>query len=514
MTADLSTLCERVCSGRATDEEVAELEARMAADPAAAEHYLNWSALHTDLIGLLVPQSSPIDPLDPDAVPKTEFSVVHADSPSAPSHPKSVVFRPNKSTWAFRGAAMAAAVVLLTVAGSLYLSRPVETVDEGVQRPADLAHLFDGTAILSRAEEVVWNEGSRRAAVGELLRSHHCIEFESGVLEIEFGQGAVVVLEGPARFCPVSTSLGELGYGKLAAVVPPWADGFRIDTPKLEVVDRGTEFVVEVTADQEVNVGVAKGAVELFSGSNDNDSLELAENRRLNAGDAVNANDRGIVDRTYDDRWNLLSQRLPERPDHTQVEVVAKYRRDYVTGIPNKQRREGRWRYFANNFSDVSDTRGYIELLWDPNREVYDPNGVKSGFAGSRLGVANLSHRGGHPGEGRDQSKDDTDHYVVAAFQAPHAGVYSIESGWLVRAESRNELANQLVDLRVRVNDRPDAIEETCNADGLLRFRGDLGQLDQDDWIYIAVGPKGMAYNDRFEWDFAIVKEVPPPTEL
>ncbi|MEM9352110.1 MAG: FecR domain-containing protein [Planctomycetota bacterium] len=520
MTTELSTLCERVCSGRATDDEVAELESLMADDPAAAQHYLNWAALHTDLIGLLVAQASPVGPFDPEAAPPTELSVVSADSHASPSsqsaasRSNAAADRPSQPTWGFRGAAMAAAVTLLTLVGSLYLSRPAEELVQAPQRPAALAHLFDGTAILNRADDVVWKEGSRQAAVGELLRSHHCIEFQSGVLEIEFGQGAVVVLEGPAKFCPVSTSLGELDHGKLAAVVPPWADGFRIDTPKLEVVDRGTEFVVEVTTDQEVNVGVAKGEVELFGGSDDDTPSLLAENRRLTAGDAVSANGRGIVDRTYDERWKRLSQRLPERPDHSQVEVVAKYRRDFVTGAPDKQRLEGRWRYYANVFADVSDSSGYRELLWDPDREVYDPNGTAGRIAGSRLGAANFSYRGGHPGQGRDQTKDDTDHYVVAAFQVPQSGVYSIESGWLVRAESRNELANQFVDLRVRVNDRPDVIEETCNANGLLRFRGDLGDLQKDDWIYIAVGPSGVSYNDRFEWDFAIVREVPQPVQL
>ena len=367
---------------------------------------------------------------------------------------------------------------------------------------------IDGMAIVNRVEEVVWAPSSRPFAQGDLLGTADWVQLVSGVAEIEFGEGAVVVLEGPAKFAATSTSKGVLESGKLAAVVPPWAEGFQIDTPTLEVVDRGTKFIVEVSHDQEVSVGVTKGEVEVQKANALGNAPIGKPKHRLFAGKAVRSSSTDLNAAVFNDSWHVLSDRLPERPDHTQVEVVAKYRRDFIEGVSNTPMRENHWRYYANYWSHYNDPEGYRELLWDSERRVYDPNGDVGLASDDRLHVANFSYRGGHPGQGKDQCKDDLDHCVVAAHKVQQSGHYRIESGWLVRAESRDELPNQAVDLRVWVNRRSDIIDQTCNRRGLLKFRADVGELEAGDWIYLAVGPRGVAYNDRFEWDFAIVRTI------
>ncbi len=74
----------------------------------------------------------------------------------------------------------------------------------------------------------------------------------------------------------------------------------------------------------------------------------------------------------------MLSDKLPFRPDHTQVEVVAKYRRDFVDGTSNQPRTSGRWHYFTNSWTPIGEAEGYSELLWDTKRRVYDPNGDRA----------------------------------------------------------------------------------------------------------------------------------------
>ena len=493
----LHELCELVTSGQAQNDEVLELERLLESDLEARKVFLDWASLEVDLLNVTSARRSRQELLEPIQQHETREKIK------------------DQLKWAF---AIAASLLLSFYVGSWYssLESNLASSPNSVQETTESEPLFfvppiDGMAVINRLDSVEWTQGSQQFSEGVLLRGHHCIDISSGTAEVEFGQGAVVIVEGPARFSAKSISEGMLEYGKIAAVVPPWSQGFEIDTPGLEIVDRGTQFVVEVSANQEVNVGVTKGEVEIL-GQTDQDASERVEFKHsLLEGKAIRAAGGSLLETELDLGWGGLSDKLPIRPGNDEVEVVAKYRRDFVAGIGNEPRREGNWRYFANQWSAWDDTEGYAELRWDSHRKLYDPNGDFGRNSGTRLFAANLSYRGGHPGQGRDQVKDDTDHYVIAAYQVQHPGMYRLESGWLVRAESRADLpTQQSVDLRVRVNERPDAIYATCNRDGLLRFQGDLGQLKEGDWIYVAVGPQGVSFNDRFEWDFAIVRVIVP----
>ncbi|TWU22714.1 FecR domain-containing protein [Bythopirellula polymerisocia] len=480
----LLKLCDLVSSGQADEAQVADLEAWMLEDESARQVFLDWSALHVDLQNLVGAQSS---------------RVVLEEEMNRSSHTVRSIL---SSKW-FGALAAVFAIALLSI--NWYRNEATPPLAES-ESSSELE--LDGMAIVNRIENVSWAEKVKKYAVGDLLKSSNWIEIESGVAEIEFGQGAVVILEGPARFVAKSTSVGFLDYGKLASVVPPWADGFRIDTSSVEVVDRGTQFVLEVTRDQKVSVGVTKGEVEVRQqGSSRETTAEKAMHRIL-AGSSIQSLGSKIEDTLFNEQWNSLSQQLPYRPDHTEVEVIAKYRRDFKPGIANEPRSDGNWRYFANLWSPVKEVDDYKELLWDSRRTVYDPNGDRGWEAGPHLRASNFSYRGGHPGQGIQQTDADFDHYVIAAYQVPKAGRYLIKSGWLLRAESREDLVNQSVDLRVWVNKNPSVVEETCSNKGLLRFQGDLGELLEGDWIYVAVGPQSVSYNDRFEWDFAIVREI------
>lgn len=88
----------------------------------------------------------------------------------------------------------------------------------------------------------------------------------SGFVALRFDSGVEVVVEGPARFCPLTTDKMRLDYGKAFASVPETAIGFTIDSPQSSVVDLGTEFGVAVDTGGGSEVHVYKGKVNLVAG--------------------------------------------------------------------------------------------------------------------------------------------------------------------------------------------------------------------------------------------------------
>lgn len=119
-------------------------------------------------------------------------------------------------------------------------------------------------ALLKMASQVAWedeNEGVFQA--GQILEPGW-MRFHSGIVIIDFFNGASVCLEGPAEFQIVSASKGYCRKGRLVVEVPPQAVGFQIDVPQMNVVDLGTSFSLNVS-NKETLVHVLDGEVELHA---------------------------------------------------------------------------------------------------------------------------------------------------------------------------------------------------------------------------------------------------------
>lgn len=159
-----------------------------------------------------------------------------------------------------------AASLLVAVAGIYlrFVARPVDVVIPVVASAEIDSHL----AVLTRAEDVVWEPESVRGEIGTAI-GPSVLRLVSGTLELEFACGASLKLRGPAEFRLMSTSRGQLKYGELAAYVPDGAQGFTIDTPSVEVVDLGTEFGVKVDSNGIADVHVFRGIVETRMSSKD-----------------------------------------------------------------------------------------------------------------------------------------------------------------------------------------------------------------------------------------------------
>ena len=118
----------------------------------------------------------------------------------------------------------------------------------------------NGVALLAQVSDAEWESSS--LDVGSAV-PESVIQIRKGTIRLDFYSGARVTLEGPATFSLISPDLARLHHGKLTAYVPPSAEGFVILNDQLRVVDRGTEFGMIARGEDDCEVHVFKGEVEL-----------------------------------------------------------------------------------------------------------------------------------------------------------------------------------------------------------------------------------------------------------
>lgn len=164
--------------------------------------------------------------------------------------------------------------------------------------------MTDGVAVLGPTVNAEWTDGADRAA-GTVLPPGW-LRLKSGLAQVEFVSGARVILEGPAEFRLVAPLEGFCQSGRLTAEVPGQAIGFRIGSPKVAVVDLGTEFGMEVHRDGGADVHVFGGHVELQRGG---EVLALA------TGDSARVTSEG--------EWAQFDEAAPMFPTSEQLENRA-----------------------------------------------------------------------------------------------------------------------------------------------------------------------------------------------
>jgi hypothetical protein len=161
-------------------------------------------------------------------------------------------------------------------------------------QPADAPDQTPGTAaVLVSAEGCRWKFGGKEVALrsGLRLRTSDALALLSGTAQIQFRDGAMVLLEGPAQFTIEEAGRGKLDRGKLLAHVPQQAVGFTVATPTSAVVDLGTEFGVEVGASGESSVHVITGCVTVEP----EHSVLATSPFKLEQGEAIKVSAEGVV---------------------------------------------------------------------------------------------------------------------------------------------------------------------------------------------------------------------------
>lgn len=487
------TLFEAACTNRLDESSRAELQDLLRGSSAVRQRYLEYASLHADLFGAVVAarvRGRLVDSIDRDDLKES------LPAPASVSRQS-----PTASRWLFGVLAIAATFLI-----ALTLTTQNEPIDESPVASGLSNASWPGLiATINRVDGAEWDTDARRYEPADLLTSGEAISIASGLVEIEFRQGAVVVLEGPAHLIAEDANGTTLLSGKLAAVAPPWATGFRVDTPGVDVVDHGTEFAVSVSADggdPKVNVVVTEGEVEVLKEG------QAGGGRRLKAGEGVRSSGAN-VEPGDDAAARELTEQLPNRQEFKNAVVVGDRWHDWTPGQQGQPCREGSWRYFMNERTPFGDPTGYTELVWDSENKSYRPADREVSPAMRRY--VRVHRAGGHPGLGSTQSGREMDHYSIAAFTVPEDGVYRIEAGWLERLWPHRWDEDRVLDVAINVNDGPRRIEAMCDRDCFVTFRGPLGELKAGDTIYAGVGPNGVDFGDRFRWGFYVVRETGPP---
>ena len=175
------------------------------------------------------------------------------------------------------------------LSSQLYNSRVNDQVTSSPTPSVD-TQTDKSSATLVTTIDCRWQDQSAPLEEGASIGTES-LELVSGTAEFLFGNGARVILEGPACLVPQNAGRAILKHGKLAAQVPKRAIGFTIVTPTTEIVDFGTEFGVAVSKDGIVDAAVLVGKVEISSSlsSANGDSLADRSTRVISAGQAVTA---------------------------------------------------------------------------------------------------------------------------------------------------------------------------------------------------------------------------------
>ncbi len=135
-------------------------------------------------------------------------------------------------------------------------------------------------ATVTRLYQAQMAAGSGNLRVGQVL-NRGWIRLADGAVEIELSQGARVVVQGPTELQLVSKNEVFLRNGKLNAVVPPPAHGFKVGTAGFSVVDHGTKFGCIVGADAGAEVHVFAGIVSWAPSGSGIPSRELTASQAL-----------------------------------------------------------------------------------------------------------------------------------------------------------------------------------------------------------------------------------------
>ncbi|QIF00274.1 LamG-like jellyroll fold domain-containing protein [Roseimicrobium sp. ORNL1] len=144
-----------------------------------------------------------------------------------------------------RWVAAAAAVVLMLAGGAWWLD-----------------HVHTPAATLSRSEGILWSGESSSLKTSDLAKNTR-LRAEAGLVELAFGSGARMVLEGPFDVELKDEMHAYLHQGRLSVRCPPSAHGFSVETTEGSAVDRGTEFCVHMIQGAAMEVHVLAGVVDV-----------------------------------------------------------------------------------------------------------------------------------------------------------------------------------------------------------------------------------------------------------
>ena len=215
-------------------------------------------------------------------------------------------------------------------------------IDRITDLPDDEEVIIDTAAVLTKSVGVIWDDSAEvKPSLGDTL-DPGLLKISEGLAQIEFLQGATVVLEGPVEFSIDNPNEGSLNNGKLRAVVPTVATGFTVNVPNGRVIDLGTDFGLNVHLGGSTELFVYNGNV-LYEGRLDSGDIV---NRELKSGDSIYVDPYGFPN------W----VEMPTEPFISAADLA--YR-----SMEESQRRHGDWVDLSKSIS--ADPRALLYFTFD-----------------------------------------------------------------------------------------------------------------------------------------------------
>ena len=248
-------LLSRHFDGELLPEELAELAARLKADPACARQFARESLLHDQLRTMFVS----------DLARESMEADTPSGNPGQTASPKARMIQAGKIV-----VAVAAPAIGILVAVNLTLRSTAATAPPLAVLNAEIATQWSDPNV-----ELLLRRGD---LPGGPLR------LESGVAEFAFAGGATAVIEGPAVIEPLTRDKLSVTSGRVIGRCSTEQARLTIVTPSAEVTDLGTEFGVAVGEDRHTQVAVIRGEVKFVAAD---------QSRRMKAGEALAIDARG-----------------------------------------------------------------------------------------------------------------------------------------------------------------------------------------------------------------------------
>lgn len=228
--ADLEALLNRLVDGNASEADEQQLGEVLRSSPEARRAYREFMSLHSSLHWDFVAA------LASDTVGDTSLK-----SPPCVSVPVS------RFGWV---AAFAAGTI---VAGVVAFFWPITNVDRApneivaIHQPREAANAVPKTdAIAALLVDQVGAEFAEGRAPHGIRIGPGEYELLKGIVQLQFAQGADVIIASPARLDVRDAQHTRLVYGNVRVTAPPTARGFTIATDAADYVDLGTEFGLRV----------------------------------------------------------------------------------------------------------------------------------------------------------------------------------------------------------------------------------------------------------------------------
>ncbi len=199
--------------------------------------------------------------------------------------------------------------------------------------------IVDTVAVLTKSVGIRWGEATDfKPELGDTLEAS-TLNLASGLAQVEFLQGATVVLEGPVEFLINNPNEGSLASGKLRAIVPKVATGFTVNLPKGRVIDLGTDFGLHVHAGGSTELFVYQGNV-IYEGKADSGEEII---REVTAGESI------FVDPYGNPSW----VEMPSEPFISAADLAFR-------SMEESQRRHAAWVDLSNSIAADPSTLLYF----------------------------------------------------------------------------------------------------------------------------------------------------------